>query len=105
MDDICAALGLGVPGGPPEPVTGGSSAAAWRVNTARGRWLVKTMPPPAAWQLHEMRVSGQLERAAYEAGVPMPEPAEPAVRADRADRRLSPGWSEGCWVTSLTSCG
>jgi hypothetical protein len=78
MDDICAALGLGVPGGPPEPVTGGSSAAAWRVNTARGRWLVKTMPPPAAWQLHEMRVSGQLERAAYEAGVPMPEPAEPA---------------------------
>jgi hypothetical protein len=47
------------------------------VRTTRGRWLVKTTPAPAAWQLREMRVSGSLERAAYEAGVPMPTPAQP----------------------------
>ncbi len=78
IEGICAALGLGAPCDPPEPVAGGSSAECWRVRTARGRWLVKVVRTPAAWQLHEMRVSGRLERAAYEAGVPMPAPAEPA---------------------------
>ncbi len=79
IDDICAVLGLGTPGDPPELVAGGSSAARWRVRTARGRWLVKTTPAPPDWQLHEMQVSGRLERAAYEAGVPMPAPAEPVA--------------------------
>jgi len=27
IDDLCAALGLGLPCGPPEPVAGGSPAA------------------------------------------------------------------------------
>ena len=79
IDDICVILGLGARCDPPELVAGGSSAACWRVRTTRGRWLVKTTPAPAAWQLREMRVSGRLERAAYEAGVPMPAPAEPAA--------------------------
>jgi hypothetical protein len=73
IEDICEVLDLGAACDPPELVTGGSSAARWRVRTTRGRWLVKTSAP-AAWQLREMRVSGRLERAAYEAGVPMPTP-------------------------------
>ena len=77
-DAICEVLGLGESCGPAEPVAGGSSADRWRVRTGSGHWMVKTMPAPAAWQLREMVVSGRLERAAYQAGVPMPMPAESA---------------------------
>lgn len=102
IDDICTVLGLGAPGDPPELVAGGSSAARWRVRTARGRWLVKTTPAPAAWQRHEMRVSGRLERAAYEAGVPMPAPAEPvatlSVPAKPDETRSAATGIAGYWV-------
>jgi hypothetical protein len=73
-DAICKVLGLGVPCGSPEPVTGGSSAECWQVRTGHGRWMVKAMQAPAAWQLREMLVSGRLERAAYQADVPVAEP-------------------------------
>ena len=39
--------------------------------------MVKVTAPPPAWQRHEMRVSADLERAAYRAGVAMPAPVEP----------------------------
>jgi hypothetical protein len=102
IDDICTVLGLGAPGDPPELVAGGSSAARWRVRTARGRWLVKTTPAPAAWQRQEMRVSGRLERAAYEAGVPMPAPARPvtalSMPAKPAETRSAVTGIAGYWV-------
>ncbi|WP_285486834.1 aminoglycoside phosphotransferase family protein [Amycolatopsis taiwanensis] len=59
------------------PLRGGSSAGRWKLDTDRGRWLVKTLRPPADWQLCAMRVSGTLERAAATAGVSMAVPVEP----------------------------
>jgi hypothetical protein len=74
---VCAALGLGTPLAPPAPLPGGSSAGAWRLVTDRGAWAVKTVAPPPDWERHAMAVSGELEAAAFAAGVPMAEPVRP----------------------------
>lgn len=71
------AFDVGTPAAPPVRLAGGSSAERWLLTTDRGRWVVKTTADPPAWQRHEMRVSAELERAAYRAGVPMPAPVEP----------------------------
>jgi hypothetical protein len=76
-DAVSAAFDLGLPSGPPVPLTGGSSATRWMLRTDRGGWMVKANLSPATWQLSEMRVSAVLERAAYGAGVSMPRPVEP----------------------------
>jgi hypothetical protein len=98
-DAICKVLGLGVPCGSPEPVTGGSSAECWQVRTGHGRWMVKAMQAPAAWQLREMLVSGRLERAAYQADVPVAEPTGSAfgywVRVGRDSYTRASAWVDG----------
>jgi Ser/Thr protein kinase RdoA (MazF antagonist) len=79
VNRVCHAFGLGTASAPPVPLTGGSSAARWRLDTDRGRWTVKATDPPADWLRRQMRVSGALELAAYDAGVAMPRPVVPRV--------------------------
>lgn len=74
---VAAAFRLGRARSPLEPLRGGSSAGTWRLETDRGRWLVKTLSSPPDWQRGAMRVSATLERAATAAKVAMPAPVEP----------------------------
>jgi len=78
---IADVFGLGTPTRAPAPLSGGSSASAWVMDTAGGRWVVKAEDRPEDWQLHGMRVAGALETAAHAAGVPMPRPVRPEAFA------------------------
>jgi Ser/Thr protein kinase RdoA (MazF antagonist) len=78
---IAELFGLGAPLTAPAPLAGGSSSGRWRLDTDGGRWMVKLTEAPQPWQLHEMEVSGRLERAAFAAGVPMPRLAPPGASA------------------------
>jgi Ser/Thr protein kinase RdoA (MazF antagonist) len=94
-DVIADAFGLGEPSEPLRPLAGGSSASHWRIDTARGRWVVKVNQAPAPWLLDQMRVACVLEQAAYDAGVPMPRPVVPQTTAIGLWARL-PG--DGCYA-------
>jgi len=78
---ICLLFGLGEPRGAAAPVPGGLSHLLWRVETGRGVFAVKQInrdwgaPDYVAW--YERAFS--LERAAFDAGVPMPRPVPVAA--------------------------
>lgn len=58
----------------------------WSLDTASGRWVVKTRQPPGQFWHDTVRQSATLESAAFAAGIDMPEPLVPS------------GESSGLWV-------
>jgi hypothetical protein len=69
IGELVARFGVGTPTAPPRPLGGDSSARASAVDTARGRWVVKTAAP-----------LGATVGAYLEAGGP-PGPADPTAFA------------------------
>ncbi|MGE5827601.1 MAG: phosphotransferase [Micromonosporaceae bacterium] len=88
--DLAAAaathFGLGAVTAPPRPLAGFSPAGVWELDTVDGPWVVKATRPQLAWQLESMRRGGELELAAYAAGVAVPRPVPP------------PGDGVGLWL-------
>ena len=74
---VCRTFGLGDAVGRVRPLPGLSSAGVWELDTVDGGWVVKAVRPAGGWQLRSMRRAGELETAAYAAGVAMPRPVAP----------------------------
>jgi hypothetical protein len=74
--EICRAFGLGELQAEPVAVKGGLSNLMWRVVAGDGAFAVKRMVVNAGWAGFVDAVEGAfaVERAAWEAGIPMPEP-------------------------------
>jgi hypothetical protein len=68
------AFALGTPHGEMAPVAGGLTHRMWRLETDHGAFAVKeiNLDPGGAWQRPWIERAFTLERAAFEAGVPMP---------------------------------
>ncbi|MEU0564438.1 phosphotransferase [Nonomuraea sp. NPDC005983] len=58
------------------PLSGYSSASAWKLRTEAGLWVVKAQYAIKRWEVEAMRHSGDLERAALAAGIAVPRPVE-----------------------------
>lgn len=74
---VCRTFGLGDAVGGIRPLPGLSSAEVWALDTVDGAWVVKAMRPVDSGQLRSMRRAGQLEAAAYAAGVTVARPVPP----------------------------
>jgi hypothetical protein len=81
-EDVASRFALGRPAGPPVPVTGGLSNELWRLVTERGTYAVKRMVTNAHRPDFRATIEAAyaVERRAWAAGVPMPEPVpDPAT--------------------------
>jgi Ser/Thr protein kinase RdoA (MazF antagonist) len=74
--ELAAALGLGRLTGAAVDLKPGDANPVWSVVTATGRWVVKTQRPAGSWWFAEARRAHRLERAARDAGIHTPQPAE-----------------------------
>lgn len=83
MERVLARFGLGPPVAGPVRVAGGLSNELWRVQTARGVFAVKRMVVNAGRPgfAGAVEAAFAVERRAWRAGVPMPEPVAVAGRA------------------------
>jgi len=81
VGELVARFGVGAPTAPPRPLGGASSAAASAVDTARGRWVVKTVVPLGDWHARAIATACRLERAAWAAGVLTARRLEPPAPA------------------------
>jgi thiamine kinase-like enzyme len=79
--DICTAFDLGEALAEPVRVAGGWTHRLWRLTTDRGVFAVKEIgiDPGGTWQAPWIERAFGVERAAYEAGVPMPRPVPVAA--------------------------
>lgn len=73
---ICAGFGLGLPAGEMTPVVGGLTHRMSRLGTSRGFFAVKeiNIDPKGTRQRPWIERAYTLERAAFEAGLPLPRP-------------------------------
>jgi Ser/Thr protein kinase RdoA (MazF antagonist) len=79
---VTRAFGLGKLTAPVTPVARGSSAGAFRLSTTLGEFYVKRIRrDQPEWWLVSAEVGMALERRAYEAGIPMPQPVSPNTPA------------------------
>ncbi|GAA1689943.1 hypothetical protein GCM10009830_41940 [Glycomyces endophyticus] len=76
-----AALGLGALRGPAVVLKAEERSPVWRVDTASGTWVVKSLVPHGDYWLADVAQTGRLEAAAWEAGVGTAEPLRPASAA------------------------
>jgi hypothetical protein len=76
IDEVAARFGLGRPVREPARVPGGLSNELWRLDTEQGAFAVKRMVANAARPGFAANVEAafEVERRAFTAGVPMPEP-------------------------------
>ena len=89
-DDVLAGLShLGAPIGPMIPVHGGFANRMYRLDTDQGSFAVKELNPVDGRRPYRAEDVFRFERAAFAAGVPMPEP----ISAGR--RTLVHRWVEG----------
>lgn len=80
-DAVARRYGLGRRAGPLVPVSGGLLNRLWRLTTEQGDFAVKELNLDRDWFCDHEAVL-ELERAAFSAGVPMPEPVpDPGGRA------------------------
>ncbi|HCT81851.1 MAG TPA: hypothetical protein DGG94_22775 [Micromonosporaceae bacterium] len=54
-------------------------SGVWKISDQDGQRVMKVLRSQGEWQLNRMRQSGQLERAAFEAGIPMAIPVIPVL--------------------------
>jgi hypothetical protein len=82
---VLARFGLGWPVSPPERVGGGLSNELWRVRVRSGAYAVKRMVVNADGPgfVGKVEAAFEVERRAFAAGVPMPEPV-PELSSGRA---------------------
>ena len=85
LTHVAQHFGLGDPTAEPARVPGGLSNDLWRLSTGHGTYAVKRMVVNAGRPgfVRNVEASYQVERHAYRAGVPMPEPV-PDPRTARA---------------------
>jgi Phosphotransferase enzyme family len=83
LASVAARFALGRPVRPPVPVTGGLSNQLWRLDTDRGTYAIKRMVVNADRPgfVPNVEAAYQVERHAWAAGVPMPEPVPAGGRA------------------------
>ncbi|WP_344554828.1 aminoglycoside phosphotransferase family protein [Kitasatospora saccharophila] len=78
QDAVAAAFGLGRPSGPWRALDNGGAPTGARVlETARGRWTVRTGRLRSEWHHRQAHRVQRLQRAALAAGIEMPRPVEP----------------------------
>jgi Ser/Thr protein kinase RdoA (MazF antagonist) len=76
IERVAATFGLGLPVWEPVTVAGGLSNQLWRLDTDRGAFAVKRMVANAERQalVENVEAAFAIERRAWAAGVPVPEP-------------------------------
>lgn len=74
--DLARLAHLGVPLSPPQRVRGGGANRLYRLDTERGSFAVKELNLRDRREAYRMAEVLRLERAAFAAGVPMPEPVD-----------------------------
>jgi Ser/Thr protein kinase RdoA (MazF antagonist) len=79
--ELATGLGLGRTVGAPANLKPGDANPVWSVVTTTGRWVVKTQLPAGPWWFAGARRAHRLERAASEAGILVPRPADPLAGA------------------------